>query len=324
MITSQALHLGFFIIPWSVMIILAGSIAVFLSGAYFKSKQQWSDVVWQCYKDSMWTSVWVGLLAARVVFVLSHYDLYIAQPIEIIKVQDKGFNFYAGVLAACLCFIWKNYTLKVTVLASAIILFILTQVLGLSILKSFEVQQQYPNLSFTVLKQPLNPTSNLTSNLTTTPPYSETAKQPLVQFLGKPTVINLWASWCPPCHREMPLFNRAQSDHPNVQFVFINQGESADLVSDYLQRNQLNLKHVLLDPAGDMATSMSMFGMPSTLFFNANGELIDKHLGELSSPMLKQYIQKMTIHKSTSHKLDAQKPTYQNPSNKSLTSQIKD
>lgn len=37
-----------------------------------------------------------------------------------------------------------------------------------------------------------------------------------------------------------------------------------------------------------------MFGLPSTLFFNAQGQLVERHLGELTPAMLKQYLQKIT------------------------------
>ncbi len=303
MISSQALHLGFLIIPWTLLIVLLGLLAVFLVGLYFNKQQQWNDVIWQRYKDAIWSSIWVGFLLARVVFVLNHYDLYFAHPIEILKVNDKGFNFYAGVIAGCFWFSWKNRTLGLVVLTSSVLAFILTQTFGLSVLKHLGSQQQYPDLSFTAIGQ-LAKQSTQSDNSAiqssaqpikqeSVPSHIDT-KISLIQFIGKPTIINLWASWCPPCHKEMPLFYQAQIDHPNVQFVFINQGEDADTIDSYLQRNQLYLNHVLLDPSGQMASRMNMFGLPSTLFFNAKGELIDQHLGELNQPMLKQYLYTLT------------------------------
>lgn len=43
-----------------------------------------------------------------------------------------------------------------------------------------------------------------------------------------------------------------------------------------------------------MPQHMNMYGLPSTLFFNAKGQLVESHVGELSQAMLKQYLQKIT------------------------------
>jgi len=275
MISSQALHLGSLMIPWPLIISLIGLISVLGLGYHFKNREKWSDSVWLRYKDSLWTSIWISLIFARAVFVLTHYDLYFSNPIDIIKIQDKGFNFIAGIVAGSSWFIWKNYLLKKHVLVISICLFGLVQIIGNGLTKNISNQQQgYPDLSFEALDQ-----------------------QPkgLEAFIGKPTVVNLWASWCPPCHREMPVFKQAQLDNPNVQFVFINQGETSETIKSYLDRNEFNFKHVLLDPSGEMAQSMKMFGLPSTLFFNEKGELIERHMGELSEPMLKQYLEKINV-----------------------------
>ncbi|WP_017394851.1 prolipoprotein diacylglyceryl transferase family protein [Acinetobacter haemolyticus] len=124
MISSQALHLGMFMLPWSVLILLFGLIGLWGVGKYFKQRHQWANSTWQCYKDSLWTAIWVGLLAARVVFVMTHADLYLVHPIDIVKIQDRGFNFYAGIIAGSSWFIWKNRLLKMPVLVSSFLLFI--------------------------------------------------------------------------------------------------------------------------------------------------------------------------------------------------------
>lgn len=273
MISSQALHLGFFMLPWSLLILLTGLIGVWWVGRYFKRRDQWADSIWQRYKDSLWTAIWIGLFVARLVFVLVHADLYLAYPVDIIKIQDKGFNLYAGLLAGIGWFIWKNRLLKNAVLVSSILLFGAIQLTGSSLLKQLNVQQHYPDLVFNDLKQ---------------------QPQALSQFTGKVTVVNLWASWCPPCHREMPVLYQAQQDYPEVQFVMLNQGETPEAIASYLHSYQLNFKNVLLDSNGEMAQLMNMYGLPSTLFFNAQGQLVERHLGELTQARLKQYLQATT------------------------------
>src|SRR5262249_48298960 len=69
----------------------------------------------------------------------------------------------------------------------------------------------------------------------------------LANFKGQPPVVNLWATWCPPCRREMPMLQRAQAEHPEIHFVFINQGESAPAVQRFVAALQAPLRNVLLD-----------------------------------------------------------------------------
>ena len=75
----------------------------------------------------------------------------------------------------------------------------------------------------------------------------------------------------------------------------LKQGEDQVTVQDYLRRYDLKFKHVLLDPYGEIPQQMNMFGLPSTLFFNAQGQLVERHMGELSPAMLQQYLKKISI-----------------------------
>src|SRR5690606_29588514 len=51
---------------------------------------------------------------------------------------------------------------------------------------------------------------------------------------SKPVVLNLWATWCPPCRREMPVFADAVERYPGVDIVLLNQGEDAATVRNFL------------------------------------------------------------------------------------------
>ena len=273
MISAHALHLGIFMIPWSLVIILAALAVVFGFSYRIQKDQSWSIEVWQAYKDSLWVALWVALISARLVFILSHYDAYFANPIDIIKIQDKGFNLYAGALFGSGWFYWKNRHIQHKIRLSVITLFLAIAVGGNLAWQHLGTKQQYPSVTLMDLKQ---------------------QSQTLSQYSGKPSVINLWASWCPPCHREMPVLHQAQSDYSNIQFIMINQGETAEAITEYLQRYQFDFHHVLLDPAGEVPEQTRMFGLPSTLFFDAGGQLVERHLGELSPAMLQQYLQKIT------------------------------
>lgn len=108
----------------------------------------------------------------------------------------------------------------------------------------------------------------------------------LSDYKGKPVVINLWASWCGPCKRELPMMHAMAKQNPDVTFLFISQRESQTKVQEYLSSETLELKHVLLDPKGVTADLFQSRGLPSTLFFDASGHVVEAHLGELSSVKL--------------------------------------
>lgn len=111
----------------------------------------------------------------------------------------------------------------------------------------------------------------------------------LRSFAGKPVVLNLWATWCPPCRREMPVLSAAQAEQDNVHFVFANQNETADEVRRFLIAQRLPIENVPLDK-GSLATEYHAPGLPTTLFFDREGRLQRVHMGELSAPRLADYL----------------------------------
>ncbi len=112
----------------------------------------------------------------------------------------------------------------------------------------------------------------------------------LVSYMGRPVVLNLWATWCPPCRREMPALEQAQTEFPDVDFVLVNQGESAQQALAFLESEGLNLTDVLLDPASEAMHTMRTGGLPTTFFFDAQGRMVDLHVGEITMDDLKDMI----------------------------------
>ena len=110
---------------------------------------------------------------------------------------------------------------------------------------------------------------------------------------GKPVVLNVWASWCPPCLREMPVLLKAEQQNPDVSFMLINLQENRDTVQQYLRQHQLSFNHILLDSRGDVAAYYGAQGVPATLFFSSDGKLTDAHFGELSHAILLQGLQQV-------------------------------
>ena len=112
----------------------------------------------------------------------------------------------------------------------------------------------------------------------------------LQDLQGKPVVVNLWATWCPPCRREMPALMRFAEQNPNVEVVLVNQGEDVATVAAYLQQEKLPSHAVWLDPNSDMGVFVGQQALPTTLFFDALGRLQEVRVGELSEATLQQKV----------------------------------
>jgi thiol-disulfide isomerase/thioredoxin len=116
---------------------------------------------------------------------------------------------------------------------------------------------------------------------------------------GRPVVLNLWASWCPPCRRELPMMSEIASSTDEVEFVFANQGEAPSVMSAYLRDNDLSLPGAVLDPELLLSRHYSAVGLPATLFLAADGTLAASHLGEISREVLEQQVQELKNQKGT-------------------------
>ena len=218
--------------------------------------------------------LFVGVVAARIGFVLEWLPQYLADPWSIIRIGDGGFAIWAGVLAGVGFGAWRARKAKPLrrPLAFGVVAGLASwAVLGGALL----LMQQ------SVLKLPATELTTL-----------EGATTDLSALSGKPMVVNLWATWCPPCRREMPVLANAQARHSDVEFAFVNQGEPAQVVSDYLAGGDLELRNVLLDLFSSVSREAGSRGLPTTLFFDADGRLVDTHMGELSEASLAQKLQR--------------------------------
>src|SRR5690606_2345704 len=108
----------------------------------------------------------------------------------------------------------------------------------------------------------------------------------LADYAGQPLVINLWATWCPPCRREMPVLADAQANNPQVTFLFVNQGEGEGEIRRFFERTDLRLRNVLIDSGGRLGQHVGSQALPTTLFYSADGQQVGSHLGELSRASL--------------------------------------
>lgn len=217
-------------------------------------------------------AVFVGLVAARLGYIAQWWEEYAQSPMSMISIGDQGFLWWVGVLAAVTLIWWRTRAVQALrrpvlagVAAGLLAWFAAGGVLAL-------LQRSAPPLPALTL--------------------ATLDERPVVlnSYAGRPVVLNLWASWCPPCRREMPVFEQAQAQYPGIAFVMVNQGESAQQARAFLESERLQLKDVLLDPASQTMQAVASRGLPTTLFFDEQGRLVDTHLGELTMASLKHTV----------------------------------
>ena len=78
----------------------------------------------------------------------------------------------------------------------------------------------------------------------------------------------------------------AQQREAAIGFLFVNQGESAAAVRAYLAAEELALREVLLDGGSALGPAVGSRGLPTTLFYDARGRLVDAHVGVLNAASL--------------------------------------
>lgn len=96
----------------------------------------------------------------------------------------------------------------------------------------------------------------------------------LKSFKGKKVFVNLWATWCGPCRREMPsieaLYNKTKGK--KVEFVMLSLDDDFNKAINYKSTNKLTMP--MYYPAGNMPALFNVDGIPATFVFDEKGELI--------------------------------------------------
>lgn len=113
----------------------------------------------------------------------------------------------------------------------------------------------------------------------------------LTDFKGKPIVLNAWATWCGPCRREMPMLVEAAQANPGVHFVFLNISDGPVAVQAFEDELNLEIPNVLLDPEAKLSDPLKIQGLPVTFFYDAEGTLVNRHIGEIKASELEELLQ---------------------------------
>jgi len=268
---DRVLQLGPLVLPWSLLIVLAG----------------WQLGNWVHERlaarrglapgPHAWRLTLAAVLAARLGFGLQYAAEYGAAPWSVLDIRDGGWQPWAGLAAALLyaALLWLRRSPWRQAAAAGLAMFAAVWFTGLALLQATAppVTNGLPDWRGLALDaRPLA----------------------LPDLHGQPVVVNLWASWCPPCRREMPVLLQARNASPAVRFLWVNQGESAEIAARFAAGQGLPTADVLLDTESRLSRELGYKALPTTLFYDARGRLQAVRAGELSAATLTQHLAQIT------------------------------
>lgn len=265
---SEAVAIGPLVLPWTfvhlcIAVAAASGVATVLAR---RRKQDAGPLLWR--------SLVVALVFARLGFLYQYKELYAEHPLSVFNLRDGGWSPEVGIIA-----MWMYATFRLRNTPAMRLSATVPLALGTMLVIAGQIQLA------------LQPASEPLPRLQFAQLGGERLE--LAETGGKPVLINLWATWCGPCIREMPMLARAQRDRPDVRFVFINQGEDAGHVTKWLDAQRLTMTNVAIDERRQASAVFKQAGYPTTLLFDASGRLVAKRTGELSEPALQAMLMRL-------------------------------
>ncbi|ALL69712.1 Thioredoxin (plasmid) [Paraburkholderia caribensis MBA4] len=241
----------------------AGPLALFIGIAVALLVSRFSGEKRAEVERAFFTALLIGLFVARAVFVLQYLPSYRGDFLQMLDIRDAGFAAIPGIavgIAVVAVIAIRRSAIRRSLAITAISGFVAWGIAG-AVLERSDQPSHVPSISL----------------------YDEAGvPQPLARNNGKPLVVNLWATWCGPCRDEMPVLASAQARHPELDLVFVNQGEDRHTVEAFLADLKLHIDNARFDPHLTLAKSVNVTAYPTTLFYDADGRLLEKHLGRVS------------------------------------------
>ena len=120
----------------------------------------------------------------------------------------------------------------------------------------------------------------------------------LSDMMGKPVVLNIWASWCPPCKSEMPEFNKVFEEMGgDIQFMMVDavdgRRETVEKGAAFIAGQGYTFP-VFYDTEQDAAMQNGIRALPTSIFINSNGYIAAKAEGAMDEETLRYYINMIT------------------------------
>lgn len=108
------------------------------------------------------------------------------------------------------------------------------------------------------------------------------------QLLGRPVLVNFWASWCAGCQIEHPLLMRLATR--GVEIVGFDYKDTDDAARAWLARHGNPYRLIATDPQGRAGLDWGVYGVPETFVLDAQGTIVHKHIGPVTEQAWREEI----------------------------------
>lgn len=242
--------------------------------------------------DESWVSSvasgvgWAGILGARLGFVIANLDAYRTAPLEALYLWQPGYLPEAGVAAGAVYALWRLRGRPPGARFAY----------AGSLASGFGLGAALFGLAYGATTA--GPVGATTLRVGDTAPEVrmvnlEGRPVSLSALRGRAVALNFWATWCPPCVREMPLLESVQAEYRDrgLTVVGIDLDEPVARVAPVVQRRGVTYP-VWVDEPGVPSASRAAYaqfggvGLPTTIFIDAAGVVRSTQVGELNRGVL--------------------------------------
>ena len=115
----------------------------------------------------------------------------------------------------------------------------------------------------------------------------------LDHYRGKVVVLNLWASWCPPCRAEMPDLQRLAQRYPTIAVIGVNEGESAERARAFAQSLRIGFP-IWVDSSQQYGRVFASLGLPTTIVVSRDGTVVRGFDGALTFAQMSEAVAPLT------------------------------
>ncbi|NIL99823.1 MAG: redoxin family protein [Gammaproteobacteria bacterium] len=286
----EAVNIGPLLVPtWPAAVILALLIAVLATNRLVPRAQLDRSLL----RGVAEGTAWVGILGARVGYVAANWGAFYAEPWTALYLWQPGYSAYAGVVTGACYAIWriarrresnrwrylealcKGYAVGTAALAIMIV--------GLHAFAPSTLIGRGDRVPDFVLEG------------------LDGSRVRLSDLAGRAVVLNFWATWCPPCRREMPLLDAVHAEYARrgLSVVGVAVGESQTVVGPFVHRLGVRypiwIEPVAPEPAGDSTRALhdrfAGAGLPTTIFIDRDHVVRNVYVGEFNRAFLLEQVQ---------------------------------